>query len=196
MDHGPLLRASWLRGRLQCPLVVPLKSWWRKRSCHCHPGKATRRGRDLYYNVEHEPARRMPGWPTLRLISMVLLTLFILFIRFYAFWYPFKSRFCWACSVVASFAVVVVVVNHHYSDSSTAIVLYCWCILFLDLHLNELAIQVHLGFDQWSKGVQRCDLLPSGLAAEGGEAILACLAAWLSIRKAQVLLRERGWRWP
>ena len=36
--------------------------------------------------------------------------------------------------------------------------------------------QVHLGFDQWSKGVQRCDLLPSGLAAEGGEAILACLA--------------------
>lgn len=118
------------------------------------------------------------------------------FIRFYAFWYPFKSRFCWACSVVASFAVVVVVVNHHYSDSSTAIVLYCWCILFLDLHLNELAIQVHLGFDQWSKGVQRCDLLPSGLAAEGGEAILACLAAWLSIRKAQVLLRERGWRWP
>lgn len=82
MDHGPLLRASWLRGRLQCPLVVPLKSWWRKRSCHCHPGKATRRGRDLYYNVEHEPARRMPGWPTLRLISMVLLTLFILFHSF------------------------------------------------------------------------------------------------------------------
>lgn len=43
MDYGPLLQAAWLRGHLQCPLVVPLKSWWRKRSCHCHPGNATRR---------------------------------------------------------------------------------------------------------------------------------------------------------
>ncbi|CAK9019560.1 unnamed protein product [Durusdinium trenchii] len=37
--------------------------------------------------------------------------------------------------------------------------------------------QVHLGFDQWSSGVRRCDLLPSGLGpTEGSEAVLAALA--------------------
>ena len=36
--------------------------------------------------------------------------------------------------------------------------------------------QVHLGFDNWSSGIQRCDLLPSGLAKEeNGSAILAAL---------------------
>ena len=37
--------------------------------------------------------------------------------------------------------------------------------------------QVHLGFDNWSSGIQRCNLLPSGLAKEeNGSAILAALA--------------------
>lgn len=38
--------------------------------------------------------------------------------------------------------------------------------------------QVHLGFDNWSSGIQRCNLLPSGLAKEeNGSAILAALAS-------------------
>ncbi|CAL1143168.1 unnamed protein product, partial [Cladocopium goreaui] len=37
--------------------------------------------------------------------------------------------------------------------------------------------QVHLGFDNWSSGIQCCNLLPSGLAKEeNGSAILAALA--------------------
>eukprot|EP00435_Cladocopium_sp_Y103_P076083 s11_g76.t1 len=43
--------------------------------------------------------------------------------------------------------------------------------------LQQAKQSVHLGFDNWSSGIQRCDLLPSGLAKEeNGSAILAALA--------------------
>ena len=58
----------------------------------------------------------------------------------------------------------------------------CFCNMLVEVFSKSwmLLAEVHLGFDHWSSGIQRCDLMPSGLVKEeNGSGILAALVTWI-----------------